>query len=304
MITHSPETFLEQLRTREWPSDGPVVPRGVFMVEPQDFRVDDESAVDNPYMDLDEAADPERALTQCRALQAAIREIGVSLKVFPGDRESPDGVFPNNAFATARRQLIVGSMLHSGRRRETERADIRAWFQERGYALTDLSRRDCVAELTGPMILDRGRGIGFCGLSGRVDGAGLSAMHEAFGLRLSFAFDLQSGEYHTNVVMSILAGRACVLCAESFTDPAVPDAIEAAFPDHTLRLTPEEKNAFAGNCIALTDKDLFISQTGHDALRASAREELGEWGFNLHVVALDEIEKAGGSLRCMVAEIF
>jgi len=37
-----------------------------------------------------------------------------------------------------------------------------------------------------------------------------------------------------------------------------------------------------------------------DAQRAS----LAEWGFAIGSVPLDEIEKAGGSLRCCVAEIF
>ena len=112
------------------------------------------------------------------------------------------------------------------------------------------------------------------------------------------------GEYHTNVVMMILAGRACVLCPESFVDPAVPEAISRAFPNRTLFLTEEEKNAFAGNCIALTEKDLFMSSTGYHALRTSSLKTLNSWGFELCTVELDEIEKAGGSLRCMVAEIF
>ena len=65
-----------------------------------------------------------------------------------------------------------------------------------------------------------------------------------------------------------------------------------------------EKNAFAGNCIALSDTDLFMSRTGLDALRVGSLESLQDWGFVLHSLPLDEIEKAGGSLRCMVAEIF
>lgn len=69
-------------------------------------------------------------------------------------------------------------------------------------------------------------------------------------------------------------------------------------------LNETEKNAFAGNCIALTDQDLFMSQTGIDALRPSSRQTLESWGFVIHGTDLHEIEKAGGSLRCMVAEIF
>ncbi len=59
-----------------------------------------------------------------------------------------------------------------------------------------------------------------------------------------------------------------------------------------------------GNCIALTERDLFMSQSGADALQPKNRAALESWGFVLHSVELDEIEKAGGSLRCMVAEIF
>jgi len=47
-----------------------------------------------------------------------------------------------------------------------------------------------------------------------------------------------------------------------------------------------------------------MSQTGVDALRISSLKILEAWGFKLHSTQLDEIEKAGGSLRCMLAEIF
>ena len=274
------------------------------MIEPESFSVNPEPSIDNHYMDLSGTADPERALHQSRSLADAIRDRGIEVRVFPGDVQAQDGIFPNNAFATIPGKLIIGSMLHPTRRRETGRKDIREHFETPGYETTDLSVRDCIAELTGPLILDRARRIGFCGMSGRVDRAGIEAMHEAFDLRLSFAFELVKGEYHTNVVMMILAGRACIICPESFADPEVPLAISKAFPDRTLFVSVAEKNAFAANCIALTENDLFMSRTGFAAMRESSLETLKSLGFELCTVELDEIEKAGGSLRCMVAEIF
>jgi hypothetical protein len=278
------------------------VPDSVFMVMPEDFSVDAESATDNPYMDLATTANPERALAQAVALADLIESVGVPVHRFPGIAGQSDGVFPNNVFATAPGRFIVGSMLHPGRRREAAREDIRACFANR--KLIDLSGQDCVAELTGPMIIDRTRQIGFCGMSSRVDRAGLEAMYHAFGLKLAFGFELQPGEYHANVVMSVLVARACVLCPASFIDPAVPDAIARVYPDRTLMLDEAEKDAFAANCIALTDTDLFMSRTGADALRPASHKALQDWGFSLHVTELDELEKAGGSLRCMVAEVF
>ena len=40
------------------------------------------------------------------------------------------------------------------------------------------------------MVVDRARGIGFCGLSERCDEAGAARMHDAFGLRATLLFDL------------------------------------------------------------------------------------------------------------------
>jgi N-dimethylarginine dimethylaminohydrolase len=195
-------------------------------------------------------------------------------------------------------------MRYPVRRLEAERSDIPAWFAERGYRIIDLRSKKCVAELTGVLIMDRARQIGFCGISERVDRAGAEAMHDAFGLRLTYCFDLTPDEYHTNVVFSILAARACVLYPDALAERSAPDAIEAAFPGRTLLLDKSEKDHFVGNCISLNNENLFMSQAAADALRPSSRAKLESWGFRIHSTDLDELEKAGGSLRCMVAKIF
>lgn len=286
-------------------ADRPALPNAVLMVEPVEFRVDPQSAVDNPYMEPDADVNENRAWRQSKALADAIEAVGVPVIKVAGRPETPDDVFPNNVFATIPGRFVIGAMRHSHRQMEAAREDIRAYFAEQlGYETVDLSNTGVVAELTGAMVLDRARGIGLCGMTPRVDEPGLRAMHEAFDLRLSFAFDLAPEEYHTNVVMQVLASRACVLCPSGFADPAAVEAIAGAFPGRTLRLDEDEKNAFAGNCIALTDSDLFLSQTAADALRPASRSTLESWGFTLHAVDVSEIELAGGSVRCMVAEVF
>jgi len=129
-------------------------------------------------------------------------------------------------------------------------------------------------------------------------------MHEAFNLRHTLQFDLAAGEYHTNVIMSVLASRACVVQTEAILDPRVKRALAIIYDERVLHLDRAEKRAFTGNCIALTPYDVFMSQTAADALRPENRALLEFWGFRIHSAALDEIEKAGGSLRCMVAEIY
>lgn len=305
VIIRDPAQFREQIDARWLNNDSPAVPRAVFLVEPTGFRLSEQSARDNVYMDLSVDVDPTRALDQHRHLADRITACGVPSVRFPGRADTPDDLFPNNVFATAPGRLIVGAMLHPERQLEAERADIRAFFRDLiHYDEIDLSDRGLVAELTGAMVVDRSHRIGFCGITQRVDEAGCRAMHEAFDLALTFQFDLRPEEYHTNVVMSVLASRALIICPDAFADPEVPAAIAHAYPGHVLEITSEEKEAFAGNCIALNFSDVFMSQTAVDALAPEKLEKLESWGFTIHGVELDEVEKAGGSLRCCVAEIY
>ncbi|MEE4304058.1 MAG: arginine deiminase-related protein, partial [Wenzhouxiangella sp.] len=288
MIVKTPADFRKQISAGWLTADGPAVPRAVFLVEPTGFRVSDQTARDNEYMDTGVDVDPHRALDQHRALSERITACGIPLVRFPGKPETPDDVFPNNVFATAPGRLIIGAMLHPERQREAERADIRAFFTDlMHYETIDLSGQDLVAELTGALVLDRARRIGFCGITQRVDEAGCKAMHEAFDLGLTFQFDLDEHEYHTNVVMAVLASRALIICPDAFADPEVPKAIGEAFPGHVLEITTEEKEAFAGNVIALSFSDLFMSQTAVDALPQEKLRKLEDWGFTIHGIELD-----------------
>jgi hypothetical protein len=129
-------------------------------------------------------------------------------------------------------------------------------------------------------------------------------MHEAFGLRATLVFDLAPGEYHANVLLAVLAGRAALLCPAGFADPAVADAIADLYAPHAIRLSPDEQAAFAGNAIALPEDTVWMSEAAAAALARASRQALASAGFGLRSVPLAAIEAAGGSLRCCVAEVF
>jgi len=305
MITTSPDDFLDVFATLPPRPGVAATARSAFLVAPCDFSLAAESARDNRYMDTAFAVDPSRALAQHAALARAL-SADCPVITFPGDASTPDAVFPNNVFATAPGRLIVGRMRHAVRRREADRPDIRGFFRDvLGYAEIDLSdRSDLVAELTGSLIVDRSRGVGFCGLSERCDMAGAQAMYEAFGLRLMFCFELAATEYHTNVVLTLLAGRAAIIASDGFLDANVPKAIARAYGDRVVWLDARQKQAFAANAIALGEHRVWMSAVASDSLTDAQRDTLKRYGFDIGTVELDEIEKAGGSLRCCVGEIF
>ncbi len=282
---------------------GRVTMAAALVVHPRDFSIS-RQAVDNFYKRVVEV-DPARALQQHHAHVEALLACGIPVVVFPGHAGLVDAVFPNNAFATRPGHLIIGSMCHQDRQGETARQDIRTFFRDvERRTVIDLSQRPLVAELTGPLIIDHRRRIGFCGMTQRVDAAGCEAMLEAFHLRCIYRFDLLPSEYHTNVVMSVLAGRALLIHPGSFADPEVPKTIASLYPERTLVLSDAEKLGFAGNCLALTEHDLLISKTAWHTLRPESRNMLERWQFTPRIVDASEFEKAGGSVRCMTCELF
>ena len=302
MLTRDIDAFVTHARTLRT-DFGPPTAKAAFLVTPEGFAQATESARDNRYMAPAGAFDPTRAMAQHRQLHRAL-SAELPVMAFPGDPDAPDGLFPNNVFATAPGRLIVGRMRHPVRQREAGREDIRGFFQQvLGYETVDLSRQPHACELTGALVIDRLRGIGFCGLSERCDDEGAALMHAAFGLRATLLFDLAPGEYHTNVVLAVLAGRAVLLSPAGFADPAVADAICALYA-HGLRVDRAAHAAFACNAIALTSDAVWMSEGAAGAVGGDVEAGLTAAGFAVRTVGLDAIEAAGGSLRCCVAEIF
>ena len=303
MITRDVDAFVAHARTCA-PDFGPATARAAFLVAPDGFARAEQSAGDNRYMAAADAFDAGQAMREHRDLHVALSR-QLPTVCFAGAADTPDALFPNNVFATAPGRLVVGRMRHEVRQREAARDDIRGWFRDvLGYAETDLSIQPHPCELTGALVVDRARGLGFCGLSERCDEAGAALMHAAFGLRATLLFDLAPGEYHANVVLAVLAGRAAMVCADGFADAAVPEAIAALYAPHAVRLSPAERQAFAGNAIALAPERVSMSATAGRALRPATRHALAAAGFAVDTVELAAIEAAGGSLRCCVAEVF
>ncbi|AWV06327.1 arginine deiminase-related protein [Marilutibacter maris] len=302
MITRDPSAFLDA--ARGCAADfGPATARAAFLVAPDGFARAEQSAGDNRYMAA-AGFDATRALAEHRGLHRALSAC-LPTVCFAGVPATPDAVFPNNVFATVAGRCLVARMRHPVRQREAARADIRGFFSDvLGYALHDLSTQPHPCELTGSMVIDRARGLGFCGLSERCDEAGARLMHEAFGLRATLMFELAPGEYHTNVVLAVLAGRAALVCADGFADPALAATIAGLYAPHALMLSAEARAAYAGNAIALGADTVWMSARAQRALGEAGRFALRAAGFRVAAVALDAVEAAGGSLRCCVGEIF
>ena len=296
MLTRDIDAFFSYARTCQ-PDSKPCA-KAVYLVTPEGFSLAAESAQDNVYMSMASTVRSDLAVTQHQHLAHDL-SMQIPAIMFPGRVETPDAVFPNNVFATVQNKIILGHMKHPVRKAEAERVDMLSFFQNvLSYQLIDLRTQSGICELTGSLIIDRARNIAYCGLSERCDEVGARAMYEAFGLKACLMFDLAPGEYHTNVVLTILASRGVIIAPSGFADVNVSNAIVEFYSPNAAVLSDAEKNAFAANAITLREDAVWMSRVAADSL------SLTRAGFTVHSVDLSEIEKAGGSLRCCVGEIF
>ena len=184
MIVKTAKDFLNVVSQKKFPIKQAATMKAAFMVSPVGFSLDEQTAQDNEYMQMDQQTDVNLAIVQQMNLARKISDCGIPVMTFPGSEETPDAVFPNNAFATAHgNKYIIGAMLHENRQKETQRQDIRMFFNDMlNYEKHHIPRESAVAELTGVLVPDRARNIAFCGMTERVNDAGAQAMYDAFDL--------------------------------------------------------------------------------------------------------------------------
>jgi hypothetical protein len=255
------------------------------------------------------------------ALVACLRAAGVTVHVLDDRPEphTPDSIFPNNWVSFhADGTVVLYPMLAPNRRLE-RRMDVLQHLSARGLRvaqtidLTGHEADDKFLEGTGSIVLDRVHRLAYACLSPRTD---LDVLGD-FAQRLDYelvTFDAVDAEgvpiYHTNVLLCI-GTRFAVLCTE------VIAAHEQAAVLHALRSTGHEVieisaaqlQHFAGNLLELRtgngDTCVAMSQSACDALNAVQRERLQQLAGPLLVAPIPTIERlGGGSVRCMLAEVF
>jgi hypothetical protein len=116
--------------------------------------------------------------------------------------------------------------------------------------------------------------------------------------------------YHTNIVMT-LGEDFSILCEEAIDEEweliAVRQLLEST--GHTIiAITREQMHEFAGNMLQVKnnkeEKFLLLSQTAFDSLRREQLRMLEAYA-ELLPIAIPTIEEVeGGSVRCMIAEVF
>lgn len=299
----------------------------VLMVRPASFGSNPETSASNAFQHepgVDAAAVGALAREEFDAAVEVLRDAGVRVIVADDSPEPPrpDAVFPNNWFSThADGRAVLYPMLSPARRRERRVELLERAAAEHGLDLRVLDswlvrafeNKGEFLEGTGSLVLDRANRIAYAARSARTH----RAPFEAFCARLGYTgvlFDASDADgapyYHTNVIMCVGAGLA-VVCLEAIGegDRARVRASLEAGGHAIIGITREQVLAFVGNMLELRSaagaRLMAMSTTAHDALTPAQRAAIESKGLRVVHAPIPTIERVGGgSLRCMLAEMF
>ncbi len=298
------------------------------MIRPVQFRMNEQTAVNNYYQKTIEHLTPDAvnalAVEEFDAFVQKLQAAGIQVVVVDDTKEfdTPDSIFPNNWISFHKNGTIALYPMFAENRRFERKESVVEAVEEKGFSIkhvvdyTEAEQENLFLEGTGSIILDREYQKAYCALSPRADEQLFIEFCEDFDffpvIFSAYQTVNQKREkiYHTNVMMCI-GSTFAVICLDSIDDKKErKNVINHLKKDNKdiIEITEDQVNQFAGNMLQLLGKNntpfLIMSQSAFDSLRADQLSKL-EKHTKIISSSLQTIEACGGgSARCMMAEIF
>lgn len=299
----------------------------VMMVRPVDFAFNCQTGVDNEFqrhMALSPEEAKSRALIEFSHAVDKLQSAGVNVLVLEqgnSDFQVPDAVFPNNWFATDKQGNInIFPMKTVNRQWEVRPNDVKTLLEAQGLLVNDIQFVEKhetpdakVLEGTGAIVFDHQHKIAYAALSERCHLPLLKQYCDSIGYKpVSFSTRSSEGNsiYHTNVLMAVGADFV-VACVDAIVKYDRADFIaQVESTGKTLiTITHEQmENHFCGNILELSnnkgERVLALSENAWQGFTPSQQAYFSE-RMTICANSIETIETiGGGSMRCMLAELF
>jgi len=296
----------------------------IFMVKPANFGFNKETAVNNAFQ-VDDASMTakeiqDQAMIEFNAMVEKLRAYEINVLVIE-DSPKPvktDAIFPNNWVTFHTGGYVVTYPMYSEVRRQERRDDIikqigQSFKINKQYSFDYYEEKGQFLEGTGSMILDRANNKIYACLSERTN----IKVLEKFAVLSNYEKIIFHGVdhegmpiYHTNVIMA-MGQDFVVLCLECIPDlleqRALVKSIEADGKE-IIYITFDQVKSFAGNMLELQKPDgtglTVMSEQAFKSMEPEQIKQINKYSDFMYS-PIPTIEKyGGGSVRCMMAEIF
>lgn len=297
----------------------------ILMVRPHHFGYNPQTAENNAFQSKDKLENKnliqEKAQQEFDIFVKTLNQHGIETIIIEDANdglERPDAVFPNNWISFHQEGMTIIYPMYAPSRRIERREDVIQMMQQRLkreklIRFTHYESENRFLEGTGSMILDREHKIVYACLSPRTDEQILEEYCETIGYKkVAFdALDEQGGRiYHTNVMMA-LGETFAVISLATIRNKTEREKLLQLFKEtkkELIDISLEQVNSFAGNMLQVRNKKgetfLVMSSQAYKALTPKQIQQI-ETHTNILHSPVPTIEKyGGGSVRCMMAEVF
>ena len=259
--------------------------RRYLMCRPEHFRVD--YAI-NPWMDVDSAVDPERALTQWDTLVATLESAGAEVERIAQLPGNPDMVYAMNYGMVDGDHVALTNFRYDERRAEAEAAEW--WFGEAGLRTTRVGDAGVGAFEAGDAFL---YGDSLLVAAGpRTDLATHAVLSRELGVRVASVPVVHPALYHLDLSFCPLDETRAIIAPAAW-NAAGRRTVQALVPD-PLVIDEDEAFTFCANSVVVGD--VVVMPAG---VPVRVARQLESWGFAVTTVDVSELHKGGGSIRCM-----
>ena len=295
----------------------------ILMIRPAAFGFNEETATNNYFQsnpDISEEELQKNALIEFDNMVQTLRSYNINVLVIQDSKEppKPDAIFPNNWLSTSPDGIVSVFPMYAANRRIEKRDEIvqqlaTAFMVKDVQDWSEYEAEGRFLEGTGSMVMDHDNKMIYACVSERTSLSVLEkyAATNRYQAIVFLATDKNGMPvYHTNVMMT-LGEDFCVLCEEAIEEEweliAVRQLLEST-NHNIIAITREQMHCFAGNMLPVKnskgEKYLVLSQTAFNSLRKEQKEMLEAYSTLLPVAVPTIEEVEGGSVRCMMAEIF
>ncbi|WP_100611764.1 citrulline utilization hydrolase CtlX [Confluentibacter lentus] len=300
----------------------------ILMIRPVNFRMNEQTAVNNYYQKVLDTILPEtinaKAQKEFDDYVVKLKSIGVHVIVVADtlDTDTPDAVFPNNWISFHENGTVALYPMFAENRRLERREDILDLLEDGGFVINNLvdytsaEEEQVFLEGTGSIVLDRVNQKAYCALSPRADEDLFIEFCEDFEYTpvIFNANQTINGQrkpiYHTNVMMCI-GETFAVVCLDCIDDKSERKNVMSHLKQdgkEIIVISENQVTNFAGNMLQVKGANnkpyLVMSQAAYNSLTKNQIQTF-EKHASILSSSLDTIEACGGgSARCMMAEVF
>lgn len=295
----------------------------LLMVRPAHFGYNVETAQNNVFQTkptIAESVISLQAQSEFDDFVETIRKHDISVEVWQdnGEKIKPDAVFPNNWISFHEDGTIITYPMYAENRRWERSAELveamAAKFSFQNFiGFEDYENQEMFLEGTGSMVLDRENRICYACFSRRTDDELLAKWCDLMDYKM-IGFDSidqdQNPIYHTNVMMAV-GPKVVVICKESIPDEVQWEMIEKSILESGKSILPisfGQMADYAGNMLFVRNNEgadhVIVSKRAWNSLDPNQQQILEDQAVVIQG-KIDAIETiGGGSVRCMLAEVF